>query len=39
MNGLSEVFLTFHGDEFKFAYDSELVSFKPRIDKMEDTVI
>ena len=32
MNGLCEVFLSFHGDELEFAHDSKLVSLKPRID-------
>lgn len=39
MNGLSEIFLSVYGDEFEFAHYSKLISLKPGIDEMEDTVI
>lgn len=39
MDGLRKVFLTLNRDQFEFAHDTKLVSLKPRVDEMKDTIV
>ena len=39
MNGLSEVFLSFYGNEFEFAHNSKFISLKPSIEEMEYAIV